>query len=100
MQAGEQNNELDERIVIDRERRQEHDTGRGDTVSQTRLTDTRGWFTRINYADGDVLDHDYPSESIARQAARDGSCGIRGEIDVCHDAHVVATYARGAERTE
>ncbi len=61
------------------------------------LTTTEGWSTRINYWDGDVLDHNRASEKIAREAAQQASSEIKADVDICHGAIVVATYRLGRE---
>lgn len=61
----------------------------------TNLTNTSGWFTRINYWDGDTLDRNHNNEAVARAAAIEGSRNLRADVDVCHGATVVETYRAG-----
>jgi hypothetical protein len=61
----------------------------------TDITTTDGWFIRMNYDNGDVLDRQMRGEASACEAARTGSLEIKAEIDVCHGATVVATYRDG-----
>ena len=64
------------------------------------LTQTDGWFIRINYWDGDVLDQNMPVENVARGRARVASMSLKADVDVCHGASVVATYRNGAEMAD
>ena len=61
------------------------------------LTHTDGWFVRINYWDGDVLDQNQSNEAIARHSAREASRNLKADVDVCRGATVVACYRNGAE---
>jgi hypothetical protein len=64
-------------------------------MSDTRLITTPGWLIRINYWDGDVLDHKMRTELQARYEARTGSLEIRADIDVIKGVDVVACYRNG-----
>ena len=66
-------------------------------MAQINTIQTEGWAIRINYWDGDVLDHGIPTENLARARAKSGSNELKADIDVCHGANVIATYRNGQE---
>ena len=66
-------------------------------MSQINTIQTDGWFIRINYWDGDVLDRKMRGEKSAHESARTGSLDLKADIDVCHGVDVLATYRNGHE---
>ena len=62
------------------------------------ITQTEGWFIRINYHDGDVLDQKQHTEALAVLAAMRTSLDLKATVDVCHGADVIASYRDGEVR--
>lgn len=68
----------------------------------TNLTNTEGYFVRINYDDGDVRDSLYTAtgrriraEGRCLTEAMEASKGLRAEVDACKGATVLATFRAG-----
>ena len=62
-----------------------------------KMTETEGFFIRINYDDGDVLDQKQPSGALAHRAAASASLNLKASVDVCYGADVKASYRDGVE---
>jgi hypothetical protein len=72
-------------------------------MSTLNLTNTEGYFIRINFDDGDSLDQTHVaatglrirSEDRARKEAAAASRSLRATVDACKGATVLAEYRHG-----